>query len=75
MIFRPRTRRDLFDAGERFRAEHSAWLTLAMMSGRKYPRIPAKRADLGGYDRLMATRSGRDRSARWWRLALARIGL
>jgi hypothetical protein len=75
MVFRSRPRHDIVDTGARFRAQHSAWLTLAMMSGRRYPRIPSKPADLGGYDRLMSRPSGRRHAARWWRLALSRIGL
>lgn len=75
MVFGPRMHRRKLDAGERFRAEHSAWLTLAMMSGRRYPRIPAKKVELGGYDRLLERQSGRRHAARWWQLALARIGL
>lgn len=60
-------------AGERFRAEHSAWLTLAMLTGRPYPRIPTKRTDLGGYEGLRRRPGGLARAAAWWRAALSRV--
>ncbi len=60
-------------ASERFRAEHSAWLTLAMLTGRAYPRIPAKRTDLGGFDALRRRPGGLARAAAWWRAALAKV--
>jgi hypothetical protein len=60
-------------AGERFRAQHSAWLTRAMLYDRSYPRIPVKRADLGGYDRMRRRPGGLGKAAAWWRAALARV--
>jgi len=70
-----RSKHDIVDVGARFRTEHSIWLTAAMRRGHRYPRIPTKPTVLGGYDRLMSRPSGRRHAARWWRLALARIGL
>ncbi len=68
-----RSIRDIQSAGEKFRAQHSAWLTLAMLTGRSYPRIPTKRTDLGGYDRLRARTGGLARAAAWWRAALSKV--
>ncbi len=71
-----RSIRDMQNASERFRAEHSAWLTLAMLTGRAYPRIPTKRADLGGvggFDALRRRPGGLARAAAWWRAALAKV--
>lgn len=70
---RNRSIRDLQSTSERFRAEHSAWLTLAMLTGRAYPRIPTKRADRGGFDDLRSRPGGLARAAAWWRAALARV--
>ena len=50
MIWGPKRLHELVDPGARFRAEHSAWLTHAMRSRTRYPRIPAKRADQGGFE-------------------------
>jgi hypothetical protein len=68
-----RSIRDMQSASERFRAEHSAWLTLAMLTGRAYPRIPTKRTDLGGFDALRRRPGGLARAAAWWRAALAKV--
>ena len=75
MIWGPKRLHELVDPGARFRAEHSAWLTHAMRSRARYPRIPAKPADRGGFDRLMSLPTGPMRTERWWRLALDRVGL
>jgi len=66
-------RRRLLDAGSRFRAEHSAFLTKALGSRRRYPRIPAKRVDRGGYSGLLRLESGEKRAAVWWGLALSKM--
>ncbi|MEM9374391.1 MAG: hypothetical protein AAGA55_12185 [Planctomycetota bacterium] len=74
MRWRGRTIGDLQrSAGERFRTQHSAWLTRAMLSDRSYPRIPAKRTDLGGFDSLRRRPGGLQRAAAWWRAALAKV--
>jgi hypothetical protein len=65
---------ELFDAGARYRAEHSAWLTHALQGSDRYPRIPARAVRCGGYDRMMARESGRWLAARWWAIALSRFG-
>lgn len=66
---------ELVDPGAKFRAEHSAWLTHALRTRARYPRIPAKRTDTGGFDRLMSLPTGPMHADRWWRIALSRIGL
>lgn len=68
-----RRSRRLTDAGERFRAEHSRFLTLALRSGRKYPRIPTKRVDQGGFSGLMKLSEGEKRASMWWTAAMNRV--
>lgn len=63
----------MLDAGARFRAEHSRFLTLALLSGRRYPRIPSKRVDQGGYTGLMKLDEGEKRAAMWWAAAFMRL--
>ncbi|USN99393.1 MAG: hypothetical protein H6810_01570 [Phycisphaeraceae bacterium] len=68
------SRGEIMDAGARYRAEHSAWLTLALYSNGHYPRIPAKPTRTGGFERLMSRASGRRLALRWWEIALSRLG-
>ena len=68
--------RDVQTASERFRAEHTAWLTMAMLTGRSYPRIPTRRIEIGGrggFDGLRRRPGGLERAASWWRAALSRV--
>jgi len=71
------TRSQIRDAGRRFRAEHSAFLTRALCRpGSRYPRIPTRRVDRGGWDRqreLAAQNGGEDRFERWWNAAMQRV--
>ncbi|MEX2218360.1 MAG: hypothetical protein WD749_06325 [Phycisphaerales bacterium] len=62
------TRADLF------RRAHERWLTAALASPRPIPRIPVRRVDRGGFDRLRARPGGRELAERWWSLALAVAG-
>lgn len=55
------------------RRVHEAWLDRALRSGRAYPRIPLRRVDSGGFDRLRARTGGRARAEKWWGLALERV--
>ncbi len=70
------TQSQLRDAGARFRAEHSAFLTKALMlekwAGRRYPRIPTKRVDQGGFDKARRV-SGDERFEQWWQAAMRRV--
>jgi len=74
MLWRRWRSRDLRSTGERFRAEHSRFLSAALTRPEAYPRIPSKRVSEGGYDRLMASDSGREHTRRWWSIALERVG-
>ncbi|HCT46701.1 MAG: hypothetical protein CMJ35_14815 [Phycisphaerae bacterium] len=73
MIWNGIKRKKVLDAGTRFRAEHSRFLTLALRSGRRYPRIPAKRVDQGGFSGLLKLDEGEKRAALWWAAALTRV--
>ena len=65
--------REWRDASERFRAEHSRFLTFALRWPSRYPRIPTKRVSDGGFERLLARRSGREWADRWWTTAMDRV--
>jgi hypothetical protein len=73
MFWNPFRRQVVRDAGERFRAEHSRFLTLAMLSNRRYPRIPAKRADRGGFDAMRQRQNGEKRAEQWWGALFDRV--
>jgi hypothetical protein len=73
MIWNGFRRKKVLDAGARFRAEHSRFLTLALLSGRRYPRIPSKRVDRGGFNGLLKLDEGQKRAAMWWAAALNRV--
>lgn len=66
-------RSEVRTASERFRAQHSAWLTLAMLTGREYPRIPVRETEKGGFGPLRRRPGGLARAAGWWRAALIRV--
>lgn len=62
-------RERLRDAGQKARDEHSRWLTLALLgrsAGLNQPRIPTRKVDDGGFDRLMQDPRGRRAATRWW---------
>lgn len=67
-------KRDSFGAGERFRAQHSAFLTRAVRNPGAFPRIPVKAVERGGYDRLRRQPTGAAHAALWWDVALDRVG-
>lgn len=66
--------RDPREAGARFRAQHSSFLTRAMQAPDAFPRIPVKTVDSGGYDRLRERPGGVARANAWWSTALDRVG-
>ena len=66
-------RREALEAGARMRQEHSAWLTDAVLSDRPYPKIPLRRVDEGGFDRLRERPNGPERAAAWWFAAFQRM--
>lgn len=74
------------DRAERWRQEHSHWLTDALSQPtRTYPRIPTARVNQeravstgelreeGGFRHLMATPTGRAWAERWWNDLFARV--
>ena len=61
------------DAGARFRAEHSAFLTKALLGGRRYPRVPKKKCSQGGYSGLLKLDTGEKHAAMWWGLAMSKL--
>ena len=66
----------LRELGARARKTHEDWLNRAIHEPEgTVPRIPRKRADFGGWERLLATPTGRRRAERWWEVALARVPL
>lgn len=71
------TQSQIRDAGRRFRAEHSAFLTRALCRpGSAYPRIPTRRVDRGGFDRqreLASQNPSEDRFDKWWNLAMQKV--
>jgi len=73
MIWNGFQRKKIIDAGAKFRAEHSRFLTLALLSGKKYPKIPSKRVDLGGYSGLMKLTEGEKRASLWWAKAIEQV--
>lgn len=73
MIWKGFQRRRIQDAGERFREEHSRFLTLALRSRRRYPLIPTKRVDTGGFSGLMKLPDGQKRAEMWWAGAIRRV--
>lgn len=66
-------RLDLPTRSELARQAHSRWLTWALSSEAKFPRIPRHAVRDGGYEALLATPRGRAICSRWWRRALAAI--
>lgn len=73
MGWNPFRKRDRLEAGRRFRAQHSAWLTGAITSGRQYPSIPTRRVSDGGWAALMSRPGGSVRAERWWSLAFDEV--
>jgi len=64
----------LEEAGARTRREHGAFLTRAVRQPRDFPRIPRRGVDQGGFDPLLRRANGATLAARWWTLALQRVG-
>ena len=77
MLWNPRPSSRTKDIAERWRDEHSAWLTAAMkvLEREKYafPRIPLRRVDQGGFGPLLSRPRGTKICERWWRRALRTI--
>lgn len=63
--------RSLEEIGARARREHSQYLTRAMLGFTRtpLPRIPTRRVDKGGFDKVMRDERGRRAADQWWRKA------
>ena len=73
MIWSGRLSKKELDAGARFRAVHSSFLTGALRFGLRCPRIPAKRVDEGGFSGLLKLPENEKRAAIWWLAAMNRM--
>lgn len=81
MIWSGRLSKKELDAGARFRAEHSSFLTRALRLGKlgiRFPRIPAKRVDEGGFSHggrggCLQLPEHQKRTAMWWMAAMNRM--
>lgn len=58
-----------------FRLVHERWLNRAVKSPGRYPRIPTRRVDSGGFSGLLSRPNGEVLAERWWDLALQRVDL
>lgn len=66
-------RESLPDKAALFRRVHERWLTRAMASPARYPRIPVRRVADGGFAPLVSRPGGRELADRWWTIALDRV--
>ncbi len=76
MIWTGKLSKKELDAGARFRAMHSSFLTRALKLGwfgGKCPRIPAKRVDEGGYSGLLKMSEREKRATLWWAAAMSKM--
>jgi len=73
MIWTGRLSKKELDAGTRFRAVHSSFLTRALKFGLRCPRIPAKRVDEGGFSGLLQMPEREKRATLWWLAAMNRM--
>lgn len=65
----------LNDRARQYRLVHERWLTRAVRSPGRYPRIPTRRVDTGGFSALLSRPGGGELAERWWELALERVDL
>jgi len=54
--------------------ETGAWLTWALNNGYDLPRIPRRRVDFGGFERLLQNPGAKAAVNYWWMRTLERIG-
>ena len=70
-------KRDWRTLGQRYAAEHSAWLTRAMKahagSPGAPPRIPVRKVSDGGFSGMMSRPGGAERASQWWGAAFDRV--
>ena len=60
-------------AAKRYRDEHSRWLTRAMASGQRFPRIPTAEVSRGGFSPMMSNPNGRLAAEWWWLTTLEQV--
>ncbi len=78
MIWSGKPSQKQLDAGARFRAVHSNFLTRALRRALPYPRIPARRVDEGGFSHggrggCLKLPEHEKRTAMWWAAAMNRF--
>lgn len=61
------------DARRRAIAETNAFLTWAMRSNQKLPRIPRRRVELGGFNEMLKRPMAGKIISHWWSKALDRV--
>lgn len=61
--------------GAAARRRHAAWLAQALRTPQRYPRIPVRPVNQGGFDPVVATPEGREWAEAWWWTTLARADL
>lgn len=61
--------------GDRYRTQHSRWLSQAMQGKRTFVRIPIRKCDEGGFTPMTSRPEGRARADIWWELAFDRTDL
>jgi hypothetical protein len=61
--------------GRLMRITHERWLAQALENPGEYPRIPTRKAGLGGWDDLMRTPRARAWADSWWNDTLDREDL
>ena len=63
--------RSLEEAGRRARREHSQYLSRALLglTATQLPRIPTRRVDKGGFDKVMRDPRGKRVADLWWHKA------
>jgi hypothetical protein len=57
---------------EAMRRYHSEWLTRALRRPSRYPRIPTRPVEDGGFSAMTATPAGRVWADQWWAETLQR---
>jgi hypothetical protein len=69
------TKRDLSDLGAAMRRAHARWLSRAVASPARVPRIPTIAVRDGGFDPIVSTPAGRAWAEAWWQQTLVRDDL
>jgi hypothetical protein len=59
----------------RCREAHERWLNRAIRTPERYPRIPTRRVETGGFSGLLHRPGGARLAELWWERALERVDL